>query len=160
MIVVTPTETCVLTSKSNEDGKHLSIYLGGSIDYDWHSKVIAKIANSSIDYGRDTVIYNPRKTQSFNDSDCHELLSGESWRDKCTKKSDIIIVNFVPDYEDGLYFLADSELRNRLVVLCPYEHKHFNTIRYVCDEYRIYFVTGNTIDENNILESLCEFISK
>lgn len=160
MIIVTPKETCVLSSKSNEKDKRLSIYLGGSINYDWQSKVISKIANSSIDYGKDTVVYNPRKMYDSNNSGCHELLYDESWRDKCLKKSDVVIVNFVPGCEDGLYFLTNSELRDHLVVLCPHEHKHFNTVKYICMEYGIHFVTENIINENNILESLYEFINK
>lgn len=164
MIVVTPKETKFLASKFNEGAeqltKRLSIYLGGSIDYDWQSKVIAKIDKSNIDYERDIVVYNPRKMHGYSNPDCHELLFNESWKDKCLKKSDVIVVNFVSRHEDGLCFLSDSELRDRLLVFCPYEHKHFNTVRYVCREYGIYFVTGNIINENNILESLYKFINK
>lgn len=157
MTVVTPKETCIMTHKCNEDSKHLSIYLGGSVDYDWQSEVIAKIANSSIDYGRHTVVYNPRKMHG---TGCHELLQYESWKDKCLKRSDVILVNFVPGCEDGLGLLSDSDLRDRMIVFCPHDHKHFSTVRYVCREHGMCLVTGSTIDENDILESLYEFINK
>lgn len=164
MIVVTPKETQVLKSKfnkeANQSNKHISIYLGGSIDYDWQSKVISKIVDSVIDYGRDTIVYNPRKIHSINNQNCHEFLSDESWKDTCIKKSDIIVVNFIRGCEDGLNFLSDDTTRDRLVVFCPYDHKHFNTIKYICDKHRIYFVTKDTLDENNILESLFELNNK
>lgn len=164
MIVVTPKETKVLASKFNEgEGqltKRLLIYLGGSVDCDWQSKVIAKIDKSNIDYERDIVVYNPRKMHGYSNPDCHELLFNESWKDKCLKKSDIIIVNFVPGHEDGLCFLSDSELRDRLLVFCPYDHKHFNTVKYICMEHGMHFVTGNLLDENDILESLVKWIDK
>ena len=166
MIIVTPKEINVLPSKSNEEtcqlGKHLSIYLGGSIDYDpesdWQSKVISKITNSSIDYGQDTVIYNPRKTCCSNNPGCYEVLFDESWQSKCLKNSDIIIVNFVPGHEDGLYLLSDSELRDKMIVVCPYKHKHFNTAKYICKEHGVHFVTGKILDENDILESIIKFL--
>lgn len=168
MVVVTPEETHVLTSKFNEEawklGKHLSIYLGGSIDYDdpksdWQSKVIVRMADTSIDYGRDTVVYNPRKMCGTNTPGWHEFLRDESWKEKCLKKSDIIVVNFVPGYEDrdGFGLLSSSELRDHMMVFCPYDSKSFNTAKYVCEQYGIYFVTGNTLDENDILEALFEW---
>lgn len=168
MRVITPTDDYVLSTKVNLDtlrsGKHISIFLAGTIDNgssdDWQSKLINRLCDTCLDYGKDTIIYNPRRKQWDSEAGHHEIQRQIAWEQEYLDKADLIVMNLLPDSKSPISLMELGQYANsgKLIVFCPNIFYRYENVKFLCEKFYIPLVDHQSIDENDIFNELANLL--
>ena len=142
--IIKPPHSLVSVNQIDEN-KVLNVFLAGTIDMgnseDWQSKIISEYKMTPI--GNIFRFLNPRR-EEWNSSwsqtiETPQFYQQVNWELNALDKSDVIIMNFLPDskspitlLELGLY--ASS---GKLIVSCPKEFWRRGNVEIVCERYNI-----------------------
>lgn len=168
MRIITPTDDYTLSTKVNLDalraGKRISIFLAGTIDNgdskNWQSKLISRLCDTCLDYGRDTIIYNPRREHWDSDAGHQEVLQQIAWEQEHLDKADLIVMNLLPDSKSpiSLMELGQYASSGKLIVFCPNNFYRYDNVKFLCEKFYIPLIDHQSIDENDIFNELANIL--
>lgn len=168
MRVITPTDDYTLSTKVNLDalraGKHISIFLAGTIDNgdseNWQAKLISRLCDTCLDYGRDTIIYNPRRDNWDPEAGYHEIQKQIAWEQEYLEKADLIVMNLLPDSKSpiSLMELGQYATSGKLIVFCPNNFYRYDNVKFMCEKYYIPLIDHRNIDESDIFNELANIL--
>lgn len=115
------------------------IFLAGTIDngksYNWSLDVINELKDYDIE------IYNPRRihwdSKLEQDKSNPEFNHQVNWELMMLEKSDLVIMNFLPDSKSPISLLELGLFHKKMLVCCPKGFYRKGNVDIVCENYRI-----------------------
>lgn len=168
MRVITPIDDYTLSSKINTNalskGYHISIFLAGTIDNgeseNWQDNLINRLCDTDIDFGRDTVIYNPRRANWDKDAGYAEIQKQIAWEQEYLEKADLIVMNLIDDSKSpiSLLELGQYAASGKLIVFCSPKFYRYDNVKFICEKYYIPLIDYKDIDVSDMFNELSKII--
>ncbi len=117
-----------------------TIFLGGTIDMgnsvDWQAQVIKELKNETL------TIFNPRRGDwdaSWEEKEENPEFNHQvNWELSCLEKSDLVILNFIPNSKSPISLLELGLFhKKQMIVCCPEGFYKKGNVDIVCRKYNI-----------------------